>query len=64
MTETKHRLPTHHGEIVEMPDKKTLEEFLKGFHGNVTVIFDAEAGVFRRIPRVSEGSINTNTSPQ
>lgn len=29
-----------------MPSKETLEKFMKGFHGEVTVTFNAETGEF------------------
>ena len=32
-----------------MPDKKTLEDFIKGLSGDVTVYFDYIKGVFIRI---------------
>jgi len=35
------------GLIKEMPDKETLEEFLRGLHRNVTVFFNKETGMFQ-----------------
>lgn len=34
--------------IKKMPSKKLLEEFLKGMHGEVTVLFDRNKGEFVR----------------
>jgi hypothetical protein len=33
-------------EIKKMPDRETLEAFLRGFHGKVDVVFNLEKGVF------------------
>lgn len=35
--------------IKKMPDRQTLEDFLKGFHQPPTVIFNSETGEFERV---------------
>lgn len=37
--------------IKEMPDRKTLEEFLEGSHGTPTVIFNKDEGRFEKVKR-------------
>lgn len=39
-------VPRPNETINVMPDKETLEEFIKSMHGEVTVYFDRELGEF------------------
>lgn len=42
------RTPGDPYSIAEMPDKETLEAFLRGLAGRATVYFDIRTGTFRR----------------
>ena len=41
--------PQDQYEIVQMPERELLQDFLRGLHGNVTVIFNLKLGIFERI---------------
>ena len=54
--------PTRPGEIVKMPTKEELEDFIAGHSGPVTVQFNQELGLFVRV-RPKPDALSPNTKP-
>lgn len=56
--------PDDQFEITQMPDRETLEDFLRGSSSHPSVIFDLEKGIFVRTRPHSQIDLTIESSPQ